>query len=73
MLTGAVAEGMGAMLDAIYLERGWTVISKEIQPDYIHLFFSIAPAIAAADAVKVLKGVTTRLLFQEFQRSKGRC
>ncbi|CUB08173.1 Transposase IS200 like, partial [Tepidiphilus thermophilus] len=44
------------MLDAICMERGWPVISKEIQPDHIHLFVSIPPAIAVADAVKVLKG-----------------
>jgi sugar phosphate isomerase/epimerase len=35
VLTGAVAEATGAMLDAICNERGWPVISKEIQPDHI--------------------------------------
>ena len=28
------------MLDRICNERGWLVISKEIQPDHIHLFVS---------------------------------
>jgi putative transposase len=40
------------MLDAICKERGWPVISKEIQSDHIHLFVSMPPAIAVA--VKVL-------------------
>lgn len=60
------------MLDAICAERGWPVISKEIQPDHIHLFLSIPPALAVADAVKVLKGVTARLLFQQFPALKTR-
>ena len=72
VLTGTVAEETGAMLDAICMERGWPVISKEIQPDHIHLFVSIPPAIAVADAVKVLKGVTARRLFQMFPALKKR-
>lgn len=60
------------MLDAICKERGWPVISMEVQPDHIHLFVSIPPAIAVADAVKVLKGVTARLLFQKFPALKKR-
>jgi putative transposase len=72
VLTGPVAQETGTMLDAICAERGWPVISKEIQPDHIHLFVSIPPAIAVADAVKVLKGITARLLFQCFPVLKKR-
>ncbi|WP_447975024.1 IS200/IS605 family transposase [Nitrospira sp. Kam-Ns4a] len=72
VLTGIVAEKTGAMLDMICAERGWSVISKEIQPDHIHVFVSIPPAIAVADAVKVLKGVTARRLFQRFPMLKKR-
>ena len=66
VLIGTVAEETGAMLDAICTERSWLVISREIQPDHIHLFVSIPPAIAVADAIKVLKGITARRLFQRF-------
>ncbi|WP_447975607.1 IS200/IS605 family transposase [Nitrospira sp. Kam-Ns4a] len=72
VLTGAVAKETGTMLDAICMERGWPVSSKEIQPDHIHLFVSIPPAVAVADAVKVLKGMTARLLFQRFPALRGR-
>ncbi len=48
------------------------MISKEIQPDHIHLFLTIPPAIAVADAVKILKGVTARRLFQRFPQLKKR-
>jgi REP-associated tyrosine transposase len=48
------------------------VISKEIQPDPIHLFVSIPPAIAVAEAVKVLKRTTARWLFQRFPSLRKR-
>ena len=72
VLSGTVAEETGAMLDAICAERGWPVISKAIRPDHIHLFVGIPPAMAVADAVKVLKGVTARRLFQRFPALKKR-
>ena len=71
-LTGPIAAEMGTLLEAVCRERGWPVISKEIQPDHIHLFVSIPPAIAVANAVKVLKGVSARHLFQRFPALKKR-
>jgi putative transposase len=50
--------------------REWPILSKEIQPDHIHLFLSIPPAVAVADAVKALKGITARVLFQRFPSLK---
>src|SRR6267378_4377115 len=72
VLTGPIAAEVGALLEAVCCERGWPVISKEIQPDHIHLVVSIPPAIAVADAVKVLKGVSARHLFQRFPALKKR-
>lgn len=72
VLEGDVAVAIDGMLDALCGERGWPVISKEIQPDHIHLFVSIPPALAVADAVKILKGTTARWLFQRFPLLKKR-
>jgi len=72
ILTGLVTEEMGTMLDAICAERGWPMISKEIQSDPVHLFVNIPPAIAVADAVKILKGTIARKLFQRFSWLKRR-
>jgi putative transposase len=72
VLTGPIAAEAGTLLEAVCCERGWPVISKQIQPDHIHLFVSIPPAIAVADAVKVLKGVSARHLFQCFPALKKR-
>ncbi|WP_419638986.1 IS200/IS605 family transposase, partial [Thiolapillus sp.] len=57
---------LDGLLDVICQERGWPVISKEIQPDHIHLFLGIPPAIAVADAVKIIKGTKARKLFARF-------
>ena len=66
VLEGDVASTLDGLIDSVCSERGWPVISREIQPDHVHLFVSIPPAIAVADAVKVLKGTTARRLFAQF-------
>jgi putative transposase len=71
-LTGAVAREVATMLERICAERAWPVISKEIQTDHIHLFLSIPPALAVANAVKVLKGTTARWLFERFPALRKR-
>lgn len=70
ILGGEIAEELSQEIDDICRKRGWTVISKEIQPDHIHLFLITPPAIAVADALKLLKGITARRLFQKFPALK---
>lgn len=72
VLTHDVAQATSQLIDTLCGERKWPVLSKEIQPDHIHLFLSIPPAIAVADAVKILKGVTARRLFMQFPELKQR-
>jgi putative transposase len=70
ILTQDIAEAAGLLIDSLCEERGWPVLSKEIQADHIHLFLSIPPAIAVADVVKILKGITARRLFMQFPNLK---
>jgi REP-associated tyrosine transposase len=65
ILTGKVAETLNGLLEQICQERNWTILSNDLQPDHVHLFVSLPPAIAVADAVKILKGTTARRLFQQ--------
>lgn len=71
-LAGPVAVAIAAMFDAICTQRRWPLIAKEVQPDHIHLLVSIPPAIAVADAIKVLKGTTARWVFERFPALKRR-
>ena len=70
ILIKSIAEKTGKLLDVICEENGWKVISKEIQPDHIHLFVSFPPVIAISDAMKKLKGITARKLFLKFPEVK---
>ncbi len=63
ILTGRVGEDCSRMIDDICDANNWPVITKEIQPDHIHLFVSIPPSISVANAVKILKGTIARKLF----------
>lgn len=63
ILSGCIAEDCSRMIDEICDANGWPVITKEIQPDQVHLFLSIPPSISVANAVKILKGTIARRLF----------
>ena len=66
ILIGEVAKHTNDLIDEICKENNWSVITKEIQPDHVHLFLSIPPAIAVATVIKILKGTTARKLFVKF-------
>ena len=70
ILKGAIARVLTRLLEDICQEKRWPILSREIQPDHLHLFLTIPPAIAVADAVKILKGTTARKLFTRFPALK---
>jgi len=70
ILSGEIAQELNPFLEGICHQNSWTILSKEIQPDHIHLFVTIPPAIAVASAVKILKGTTARKLFVKFPELK---
>ena len=63
ILTGKVAETLSEVLDDVCAKRGFTILSKEIQPDHVHFSVSIPPAVSVAEAVKIFKGASARTLF----------
>ena len=63
ILTGDVARTLDALLGEICSDRGFVVLSKEIQPDHVHLFLSFPPSHSIADVVRLLKGAAARKLF----------
>ncbi len=66
VLTGKIASSASQMIDEICKSNKWKVLAKEIQPDHIHLFLTISPAISVAHAIKILKGSMARKLFASF-------
>ena len=63
-------------LREIFVERaselGITIETMEIMPDHVHLFVKSPPTLAPHHIVQQLKGVSSRLLRQEFPRLKSR-
>ena len=70
ILIGKLACALSSVLDEISKERGWSMITKEIQPDHVHIFLSIPPAISVSNVIKILKGSTARKLFVQFPELK---
>lgn len=66
MLAGEIAETLSLAVNAICIERERPILTLEIQPDHIHLFATIPPSLAVADAVKILKGSTAGKLSAAF-------
>jgi putative transposase len=70
VLIGSIASAVSEMIDQICEKYEWAVLAKEIQPDHIHLFLTIPPAVSVASAIKILKGTTARKLFVQFPELK---
>src|ERR1051325_55801 len=58
-------------LHTIGIQNAIDILVVDIQPDYLHLFVSFPPTLSAADAVKLLKGISARqlrILFPSIQK-----
>ena len=66
LVIGLISQRVDELISEICSEHKWVVISKEVQPEHIHLFVTISPATSIATAIKKLKGITARKLFIEF-------
>lgn len=53
-------------------ERDWKVLGIEVMPDHVHVFVSCPPKWAPSDIAKILKGVSARLLLQDFPALRRR-
>jgi putative transposase len=67
LLVGEVAQRCQALIATKCKEKGWTILTLAIMPDYIHLFVRVWPSDSAAAVVKELKGVTSFSLRKEFR------
>jgi len=66
VLVGDIADRLRGVLHEVAANKGFEVISLEIQPDHVHLFFSASPGTAPALAIQWFKGISARTLFAEF-------
>ncbi len=70
ILIGEIAKYVDDLIGEICKENDWAVTTLEIQPDHIHLFFTVPPSISVATVIKILKGTMARKLFLQFPELK---
>ncbi len=66
VLIGAIAERLSALLKEIADQYGFELLAHEVMPDHVHVFVTAPPKLAPAEIVRLLKGITSRRLKQEF-------
>jgi putative transposase len=67
VLVGHVAERTRDVLRQICMEHEVHIISGKVASDHVHMFVSYRPQMALTKLVQYLKGVSSRVLLQEFQ------
>jgi putative transposase len=66
VLTGQIAERTRDLLRQICMEHEVHIVSGKVAADHVHMFVSYRPQMAVAKLVQYLKGVSSRMLLQEF-------
>jgi len=59
-----VQEDLRTILFTICEARRWEIEALEVMPDHIHIFLKVPPTISPAGVVKILKGVSAKILFE---------
>lgn len=72
VLVGPVAERLRELIADKCDERGWTIVALEVMPDHVHLFVRADPEASPSHIANQFKGVTSRVLRQEFPELKRR-
>lgn len=72
VLVGDVADRLKSLIRQIVMEHQSEIIELEIMPDHVHLLVEVDPQYGIHRLVKQLKGLTSRILRQEFLKIKSR-
>ena len=66
ILDGQVGVRAEEVIRQVAKEYGYVIDTLKVSPDHVHLLLRLPPRQSVADAVRVLKSITARTLFQEF-------
>lgn len=72
VLDGAVRDRLLQLHESIAKEKGIKLDSQEVMPDHIHLVVTAHPKYPPANIVKIFKGITAKVLFEEFPELRQR-
>lgn len=66
LLVNEIAERLKELHTQIANKRGITLREQEIMADHVHLFVSAHPKFSPSQMTKIFKGITAKVLFEEF-------
>lgn len=66
VLTGNIGIRLNELLYARAIELEMKILALEIMPDHVHVFIEADPVMGVAEIVNRLKGITSRVLREEF-------
>ena len=66
VLVGNIADRFKKLVKTVCLKMDVKVSAMEVMPDHVHLALEVDPQFGINNAVKKIKGVTSRYLRQEF-------
>lgn len=69
-LTGKAVDRLKEILRQVAADNGFTIEGVEVMPDHVRLFVRATPNHVVAGMVERLKGVSARILFNEFPELK---
>ncbi len=73
LLVGSVAIRVRDLIRQIALEHELQIISGKVARDHIHLFLAYRPHQETSTIMQWLKGISSRILFQEFAHLRKLC
>ncbi|MFD7276322.1 IS200/IS605 family transposase [Streptomyces sp. NPDC059862] len=72
VLDGQVAERLRELIEQKAGERGRHIVALDVLPDHVHLFLKHDPKASASHVANQFKGLTSRVLREEFPHLKSR-
>lgn len=72
VLTGEVAERLQQIMHEVADKNGWQINALEIVPDHVHVLVQHPPDHSAHFIANQFKGISSRVLRQEFQILRSR-
>jgi putative transposase len=72
VLTGEVAERLQVLIRESAAGQHSEIIELEIMPDHVHLLIEVDPQYGIHRLIKQIKGISSRVLRQEFPKIKSR-
>ena len=72
VLVNGVDKRLKAIIDQVATELGCEIPELEVMPDHVHILCEVDPQFGVHKFVKRVKGLSSRLLRQEFPHLKSR-